>query len=155
MNKKTNPLKSAIGDIVKIDLGDGLHCYARVLEEGLFAFYDCRVREERTIEQIIASPILFQVPVMDYAVKRGRWSIVGNAPLTDSLKNPPPRFIQDALRKDIFRIYEKGKIRPATRAECIGLEREAGWDPAHVEDRLRDHYEGRKNKWVESLKIRE
>jgi hypothetical protein len=86
--------------------------------------------------------------------KRRHWVVVGNAPLDDSLLNPPPRFIQDALRKDLFRIYEKGQFSPATKEECIGLEREAVWDPTHAEDRLRDHYAGRKNKWVESLKIR-
>jgi hypothetical protein len=52
-------------------------------------------------------------------------------------------------------LYEKGQIRPATKKECIGLEREAAWDPTHVEDRIRDYYAGRKNKWVESLKIRQ
>jgi len=37
----------------------------------------------------------------------------------------------------------------------MGLERAAVWGPSHVEDRLRDHYAGRKNKWVESLRIKE
>lgn len=157
METKTKTQKRVVGDVVRINLGDGFHSYARVLEEGLFAFYGCRVSEEElSIDRIIASPILFYAAVMDYAVKKGRWPVVGHAPLGDVLLNPPPRFMQDALRKDRFRIYEKGgKIRPATKEECIGLERTAAWDPDHIEDRLRDHYAGRKNKWVESLKIRE
>jgi hypothetical protein len=60
------------------------------------------MKEELPVDQIIVLPILFQVPVMNYAVKRGRWVILGNAPLEGSLLNPPPRFMQDALRKDSF-----------------------------------------------------
>ncbi len=47
--------------------------------------------------------------------------MLGNAFLDDSLLNPPPRFMQDAIQKDQYRIYEKGRIRPATRDECNGL----------------------------------
>jgi hypothetical protein len=144
-----------IGDVVMIDLGDGFHSYARVLPEALFAFYDGRFEGDIPIVKIISLSVLFQVPVMDHAVKRGRWKIIGNAALEDFLLNPPPRFIQDPLRKDVFEIYEKGgRIRPATKDECIGLERAAVWEPTHIEDRLRDHYAGRKNKWVESLRMK-
>ena len=154
MTAKAEVQGRVAGDIVRIDLGDGFHTYARVLSEALFAFYDGRITDKLSIDQIIALPILFQVPVMDHAVKRGRWVVVGNAPLDDTLLNPPPRFLQDALKKNLFRIYERGQTRPASKEECLGLEREAVWEPAHVEDRLRDHYAGRKNKWVESLKIK-
>jgi hypothetical protein len=152
---KSNRQKRVIGDIVRIDLGDGFHGYARVLEEALFAFYDCRIRNELPVDQIIVFPVLFNIPVMNYAVKQGRWLVVGNAPLDDSLKTLPPLFIQDTLKEGVFRLYEKGQMRPATREECLGLECAAVWEPTHVEDRLRDHYAGRKNKWVESLKIRD
>jgi hypothetical protein len=151
---KPKKQKRVVGDIVRIDLGDEFHTYGRVLDEAMFAFYDCRVKDELPIDQIISCPILFYIPVMAYAVTRGYWKVVGHAPLDDVLKNPPPRFMQDALRPEVFSIYEKGKIRPATKEECSGLEREAGWSPEHVEDRLRDHYGGRKNKWVESLKMK-
>lgn len=153
MNKRRQ--ERIVGDVVRINLGDGFHSYARVLPEALFAFYDSRSKQDVPIDKIITSPVLFQVPVMDHAVKRGRWIVVGNAPLDQVLLNPPPRFIQDPLRKDHFSIYEKGgKIRPATREECVGLERAAVWEPMHIEDRLRDHYAGRKNKWVESLRMK-
>jgi Immunity protein 26 len=148
--------KRVVGDIVKISLGDGFHTYARVLDEALFTFYDSHTKEEMPILEIITLPILFQIAVMDYAVKRGRWVIVGNAPLDDPRLKQRPQFMQDILRKEQFSIYEKGgKIRPAVKEECIGLERAAVWEPTHVEDRLRDHYAGQKNKWVESLKIKE
>jgi len=143
-----------VGDIVKIDLGDEFHTYARVLEEALFAFYDSRTREDPSIDEILSRPVLFIVSVMNHAVTRGRWKVVGNAPLDEALKNPPPRFMQDALNPHSFSIYDKGVIHPASEGECVGLEREAVWDPTHIEDRLRDHYLGQPNKWTEDLKIK-
>ncbi len=148
--------KRTVGDVVRIDLGDGFHTYARVLEKALFAFYDDHVRKALPIERIITLPILFQIPVMRHAITNMRWVIVGNTTLDKSLLNPPLFLMQDILRKGRVRIYEQGgTIRPATKRECIGLERAAVWEPNHVEDRLCDHYAGRKNKWVESLKIKE
>jgi len=141
-------MKRNIGDIVKIPLGDGTHTYARVLRDASFAIYDSRVTEEVPIEKVINRPVLFFVAVMDHAVKKGRWPIVGHFPLKDQLQ-PPPMFIQEPLSKNTFSVYENGHIRPATREECIGLERASVWEPEHVEDRLRDHYAGRKNKIVE------
>jgi hypothetical protein len=148
--------KRVVGDVVRIDLGDGFHSYARVMGEALFAFYGGRVTNELPIDRIIGLPIIFQIPVMDPAITSGRWVVIGNAPLDDTLLNPPFFFIQDILNKDRFKIYESGgKIRAATKEECVGLERAAVWEPAHVEDRLRDHFANRKNKWVESLKIKQ
>jgi hypothetical protein len=154
MKRKKYP-KRVVGDIVSISLGDGFKTYSRVLNEAMFAFYDCRTEEQPPIDTIISSSILFKVAVMKYAVTRGHWEIVGHAPLESALQNLPPKFMQDLHRPGKFRIYHQGQIRPATLEECIGLECAAVWDPIHVEDRLRDHYTGRKNKWVESLKLRE
>jgi hypothetical protein len=125
-----------------------------VLPEASFAFYDSRVNGDVPVEETCARPILFFAAVMNYAIKKGLWPIVGHVPSEDQLK-VPPRFIQDALNKDRFEIYEDGKIRPSTREECAGLECTAVWDPEHIEDRLRDHYAGQKNKWVESMKIKD
>ena len=150
---KTKSKQRTVGDVVRIPLEDGWHTYAQVLPEASFAFYDARGENEMTIDQIVGRPVLFVVPVMDYAVKKGVWPIVGHV-LPGQLVKSPPRFIQDALNKSHFEIYEDGETRPATREECIGLERSAVWDPTHVQDRLRDYYAGRANKWVESLKIK-
>ena len=62
--------------------------------------------------------------------------------------------MQDILDPTILKIYENGNVRAATRAECEGLEREAVWDPEHIEDRLSDYFSGKPNKWVDSLKLR-
>ena len=154
MKSKTIRQRQILGDVVRIDLGDGFHTYGQVLAEADFAFFDARLKEEIPVDQIVARPVLFIVAVMKYAVTRGRWLKIGKSPPSDALMKVRPQFIQDPLHPDRFSIYERGNIRPAKKEECLGLDRAAVWDPSHVEDRLRDHYAGRKNKWVESLKIR-
>jgi len=151
---KRKLVKRKIGDILKIELGDGTHTYARTLPDATFAIYDARTSEDLPIMETVERPILFYVAVMNHAVKEKRWIVVGHKTLEEGLQGPP-RFIQDALNWKRFSIYEDGRIRPATRQECLGLEREAVWEPEHVEDRIRDHYAGRPNKWVELLKIRD
>jgi len=142
-----------IGDIVKIALGDGTHTYARVLPEASFAFYDWCGSEDLQMDRIVKLPISFFVSMVNEGITSGRWLVVGRIPQNDGLK-APPRFIQDALDKRQFSIYDGGQIRPATRQECVGLERAAVWQPEHVEERLRDHFAGRKNEIHESLKMK-
>jgi hypothetical protein len=146
-------IKRVAGDIVRVDLGDGVHSYARVMEKGIFAFYDVRTDKELKPEDILFRNVLFKIGVMDFAVTSGHWPVVGHVPLEPALKQQPTFFMQDPINKSLS-IYQGGEMRPATRAECEGLERAAGWDPEHVEDRLRDHFAGQPNKWVESLKIK-
>jgi hypothetical protein len=142
-----------VGDVLRIDLGAGFHTYARVLPDASFAFYDCRVVREASLPEILASQILFQIAVMNHAVTTGRWAMIGHEPLSGAMLLLPPKFIQDPIDKAIFSIYENGVIRPATREQCLGLERASVWEPEHVEDRLRDHYAGRMNHIVELQKL--
>jgi hypothetical protein len=151
---KTKRQRRREGDVVKISLGEGLHSYARVLPHAVLAFYDCFTHEELPLDRILSCPVLFKVPVMDSAVKSGRWPVVGSAPLEPELLKPPAYFMQDALHPDRFSISVDGVERPATREEAHGLERLAGWSAEHIEDRLRDAHAGRPNKWVESLRLR-
>lgn len=140
-----------IGDIVKILLPDNFYCFGRVLQEPLVAFYDLHVREIPDIDVIISSPILFKVWVMNSAITTGRWVIVGNRDVDDRTATEPEFFKQDTISKKYSRYFNNMET-PATKAECIGLECAAVWDAEHVEERLVDHYAGRPNKWVESLK---
>ncbi len=143
-----------VGAVLEVDLGGGQHAYARVLRDASFAFYDLVAEETPLLAQITSRKVLFIVGVYDHAVTKGRWRKLGAEPLPKSLETVPPRFIQDSLDPTELRVYENGEIRDSTRKECQGLEAAAVWEPEHVEDRLRDHFAGRKNKWVESLRIK-
>jgi hypothetical protein len=145
--------KGKVGAFVKIPLDEKTHSYGRILEDAVFAFYDAKTDKDLSLMEAQSKPILFKVPVMDRAVTSGRWEIVGIAPLEDSLKALPRFFKQDPINNKLSTYY-RGEERPATAEECEGLEKAAVWDAEHVEDRLTDHYLGRPNKWVASMKIK-
>jgi Immunity protein 26 len=150
---KTKSQRRRTGDIVKIPLEDGTHTYARVLPDASLAFYDSRGTEDIEVSRIVTLPILFFAAVMYRAITRGRWPVVGHVLRDDGLR-APPKFIQDPLDARKFSIYEDGQIRPASRQECLGLECAAVWTPEQIEERLLDHYAGRTNEQLESLKIK-
>ncbi len=95
--------------------------------------------------------------VYEYAITKNRWKIIGHQNLKTNMQQIPLTFIQDQLDQAKFEIYDPntGEIKPATKAECIGLECAAVWEPEHVEDRIIDYFENRPNKWFESLKIKD
>ena len=73
--------RNELGEL--IDLGDGTHSYARVMEQGIFAFYDVRTDKELKAEDILFREVLFRIGVMDYAVTSGHWPVVGHGtPMT-------------------------------------------------------------------------
>lgn len=147
--------KPTPGTILKIPFDDTVHTYARVLRHPFIAVYDCKTSEDVTsLEEIIAKEILFVVAVMDRAVTGGRWKAVGALPLKDGEIPIPDQFMQDMFNPNNCQIIDSsGNVREATIEECEGLERAAVWEAEHVEDRIRDHYLGRPNRWLESMKL--
>jgi hypothetical protein len=143
----TKRQKRVVGDVIEIPIADGFYAYAITLSEATYGFYDLRVKKRPSLALITSCTILFRVAVMDSAVTKGRWVVVGHSKLSPEQEVLPPKFIQDPIKKDQFSIYENGKIRPASRDECFGLSRASVWSPEHVEERLNDHFAGRINKW--------
>jgi hypothetical protein len=144
------------GQIVRIDLKDGTHAYGRVLKRPLFAFYDKVFRDdhEPSLDEIEGLPVAFRIDVMDYVIPKGIWPVVGRRPLTPDLERPPTFYKQDPMSGALSIYQEVPELAPyyeraATYEECLGLEVAAVWDPQHVEERLRDHFAGRVNRWVE------
>ncbi len=146
-------VKRKVGDFVKVVLQDGAHCYARVLDDPLIAFYDLKTHDDLEIVEIEKRAILFKIWVMNNAITSGRWEVIGHKDLDDTLKESVTFFKEDAISNEVC-LYVNSKEIPATREQCKDLERAAVWSAHHVEDRLRDHFEGVPNKWVESLKLK-
>lgn len=147
------------GQIVEIGLGQGKKSYARVLNEPLFAFYDkiYDASNELNPSQMIELPVAFKIDVMNSAVTTGRWPVIGRIDLSPDLEEVAKFCKQDIVTGALFIYQEVPDLapyfeRPATIEECEGLEVAAVWDAEHVEDRLRDHFAGRPNKWVEQLR---
>jgi hypothetical protein len=151
MAKKSLKQKRTIGAFLKIPLEHEFHTYAMILEDN-FAFYDIHTPEELNSKEIITKPVLFITAVYDYAVTKGRWRKTGfTVSIEENFLTIPPRYTQDILNPDKYEIYHNGKARPATKEECIGLEYFMVWTPEEIENRLNDHYQGRKNKYVEKM----
>jgi hypothetical protein len=149
------------GQVIEIALGQGKRSYARVLNEPLFAFYDkvYDINATPTLDEIITLPIAFKIDVMNSAVTSGRWSVIGKVDLSENLNDTPKFCKQDIITGELFIYQEVPELAPyferrASFEECDGLETAAVWEAEHVEDRLRDHFAGQPNKWVEQLKIR-
>ncbi|MEM9658330.1 MAG: Imm26 family immunity protein [Planctomycetota bacterium] len=145
-------IKRTVGDVVSLTLSDETTAYGRVLTSPLMAFYDLNSDSPLSATEVVRAPIAFKVWVTNYAITDGLWHVIGHAPLEEELREEPLFFKRDALTKALS-IYRDstGEERPATVAECEGLECAAVWEPEHVADRLADHFAGRPNKWVESM----
>jgi hypothetical protein len=144
--------RRVIGGVLKVPLGGGWHAYAWTLPEVDFALFDLRTDAEMPVTEVVIHPVAFRVGVNGSVYLDGRWPRIGKVAPPPEVLAPVATFTQDAI-SGRFSLYLAGDIRPATRAECAGLERCAVWAPEHVEDRLRDHFAGRPCKWVESLAI--
>jgi hypothetical protein len=149
--------RGAVGTIVEIPFDDGFRTYARLATAPYIAVYDCRVGDGAappSVEDIIASPILFFVGVFDAVWKSGRWPKVGTAPAPRDIP-VPDTYMQDVVDPNRCTIIDvHGGMRPATIQECEGLERAAVWQAERVERRIADHYAGRPNADVEHFALK-
>jgi Immunity protein 26 len=137
-----------------VPVGDNEYCFGKIGKFSKYFFYDFKLNADLpiVIESIFEHRVIFHILVDKDAITSARWPILDIKELSSTELLPTSTFIQNSITKEIS-IYTEGNIRPATISECIGLERSASWSADHVEDRLRDHFNGVPNKWVESLKL--
>jgi hypothetical protein len=142
------------GAILRVDLDDQWHTYARILARSpMIAFYDCRVDASvEDLKAIVQRPVLFVLAVGGRA-HTGQWPKIGHVPLDAAPIPIPNQFMQDIGTGQCEIVDEDFNTRPAAPEECIGLERVAVWAPEHVTERLRDHYAGRPNAHLAHMKV--
>ena len=140
------------GAILEINVCGMYYCYAQIMNnKESYAFFDLKSKIRLTDLTILqCSPILFIIGVYDNVVTQGQWLKVGKLPIREELQVLPKEFIYHKFDKLQFELYDPntGEIRPSTKEECRGLERCAVWDKRHVEDRLRDYYNGAPCIWL-------
>jgi hypothetical protein len=146
-------IRRTVGSVHAVPLAGGVYGFCIALPDADFAFFDHRSDSPELPAGLLARPILFRIAIHKSAWTKGRWPRVATLKVPPGLLAAVPMFMHDALRPDQYSIYLGGEIQPATRAECIGLERMAVWDPEHAESRLEDHFAGRPNVWVRQLAI--
>jgi len=144
-----------LGDVVRIPLSSGCFGFGWVLRNPLMAFFDlCLDEPLPPLCEVVARPVAFKLWVMNYAVTKGLWPVIGRSELPPEQLVVPRLFKVDLMSGSLSTTSGGGEERPATREECEGLERAAVWDPEHVVSRLEDYFAGRPNKWVESLRLK-
>lgn len=145
------------GDVLRIKLDDGKHSYALVLKSPLVAFFDHLAERELNMDEVAALPVAFKIWVYGQYLSSGGWPRVGKIALSNDWLRPPFMFKQDAITGALAVYHndfaDTNYERPATLAECEGLERAAIWAGSHIENRLRDHFGGRTNAFVASMAI--
>lgn len=147
--------QETIGAVVEINLKNGFFAYAQILDGG-YAFFDYQVEIPlENLEKLAGAKVIFIVAMYNYIVTQGHWKKIGKLPIRPALEELPLKFIQDALDPSIFELYDPntGEIRPATKEECIGLERAMVWEKDGIEQRLRDYFDGIPNETVSYYKI--
>lgn len=146
------------GSILEIHIESEFYVYAQILTKGLgYAFFDFKSKEKLIdFTILLESNVLFIIMVYNDIVSKGTWVKVGKLPIRKDLLDQPMKFIQDIHKPDSFELYNPntGEITKATREQCEELECAAVWEANHVEDRIRDHYLGVPNIWVEQLKMK-
>lgn len=144
-----------VGNVLRIELAQDQHAYAWTLPEPLVAFFDIQELGRNTalaIEELVRSPIAFRIFVMNSALTRGPWTVVGFSPPPASVLEPPWFFKQDILTGALTKTLTGEEEISIELSEAEQLECAAVWEAEHVEDRLRDHFAGRPNKWVERMR---
>ncbi|MDI1460015.1 Imm26 family immunity protein [Catellatospora sp. KI3] len=148
---------------MRVPLGDGRFAYGRQLWSVDAEFYDHVETTQQPIGllELVDKPVAFTVWVSNRCFQRnGRWTLLDTVPLLEREQlRFDVKFQQDVTggpltvvaRSCAPSVFSK---RSATAEECWDLERAAVWSPEHVEDRLRDHFDGRPSRWVESLRPR-
>jgi hypothetical protein len=143
----------APGSVVEIPLGDGSSAFAQMLDSPEYAFFDLRSQRAVDPAEVVRHTVLFRLWVMRYAHSKGRWLKIGKAEVPDDLTTPVYRYRQDMINPSRIELTYHGEDGPRVSIDdCEGLECAAVWDPDHVEDRLRDHFADRPNKWAQSLR---
>ena len=140
--------RRVIGQVVKIDLHNGYHVYARNLKNRDVAVFDTITSKKLSLEQINMKVPLFVVGVIDEGFDQ--WEKIGTVHRTHDDFIHPEQFRQRNDNLSIMiAVNSDGVERQITFEEAQTLEHTVGWNDYQVEDRIRDHYAGKTNWMVE------
>ena len=103
------------------------------------------------LETLASSPIIFRVPLVSDAAKRGGWTVLGNVPLIGLLGVPAAYRNQPVGSNQLYIIVGNARNR-ATYDEVKDLEAMSWWFEHQVVRRLNDHFNGTKNQDAEILR---
>ncbi|WP_433902807.1 hypothetical protein [Sphingobacterium puteale] len=111
-------------------------------------------KEDIDLDMLLEQNILFSIHVGWAAITSKRWKVLAIKPLEEKFRAVVPFFVQEIGNDDLCWIDYDGERIQVSKIECIGFERLATWNAIHVEQRIRDHYDGKPNMYLLGLRLR-
>lgn len=146
--KQPRQKRAKDGDVLLVGLGNGRFIHAVAVEDCCYAMFAPAFRLSGPIPMIDPAKRLYTLAVSNYAVTTGLWRKIGKCdPEVRRLIPPPLFFVHNDYEPDQWEIYSNKKLRRATRAQCVGVERMICWEPPVLEERLSANLKGKKSKW--------
>ena len=137
--------KKLIGSILMIPISDGAFCYARIMGDLDYAFYDYKTSfPDNDLNKIIHKEILFTALVHFKALKESDWQIIGKLPL-DARHRIMPIYFHPDLTNAAIRDYTEGKIKQTMQYKTFekgGLQDGGVYNALNIKQRLKDYYDG-------------
>lgn len=111
----------------RLTIPDGRYAYGRVYDDASVGIYRV-VTDEPGQPPIGSRDFLFNVGMYEDILSLGKCPIIAHDPFDVGEDTwPPPNCIVDPITGE-HSIYHRGEIRPASEAECRGMEKAAVWD---------------------------
>jgi hypothetical protein len=133
-----------VGDIVAIPLRDEIYAYGKLYRDCAVGIFDYISSEICSAETVIENPECLWFGFDDYAIRQGRWPIIGRVePRTEDDEWAPPVYIEDIIVPGKFRVYHKGEMRPASRKEIAGLQEQAFLSVRGLQEETENHFKAR------------
>lgn len=137
--------RRVIGAVMEINIDNEYYVYAQSYPNTQEVIFDYRSTEPlKDLSVLLSAKQLFRVAVYRRVIGSGYWKKVGKLPLREDLLPVQMKFVYHKYDNVQFETYNPatGIMTPATKEECRGLEPAAVWDYMHVEQRIRDYYNG-------------
>ena len=144
-DKKAIRQRRVVGAVMEINIDDEYYVYAQSYPHSQEVVFDYRSSEPlEDLSVLLSAKQLFRITVYRRVIGSGYWKKVGKLPLREDLLPVQMEYIYHKFDNIQFEIYnpETGKVTPATKEECRGLEEAAVWDYGAISERIRDHYNG-------------
>lgn len=125
------------GDVVAVPLTHHQYAFGRVCREPTLAVFSKTSAELLPLDKIAQMEVLFYIGFIQTKVQTCDWIYLGKLPFANAEDAwPPAVFIQDIHTPSEYRIYHRGKMRPARKRECVGLKKFEMQPPFMIRERI-------------------
>ena len=132
-----------VGSIVEIPINDGeYYCYAQLLKNNVIAFFDFRTYTPLQDYSVLDNtPELFRTCASTHEISTGVWLKVDKRPIRPEFETVKDMYVYLPFDNRFF-IYklETDEMIPATREQCLGLEKFSIVEHKLIEERFVAHF---------------